>query len=1420
MNDAPVFIPDTANQTTLEDTAVNGSVSASDADGNPLSYAVGMNPANGVVVVNANGTYTYTPNADYAGTDSFTVTVTDGQGGTDTITVNVGITPVNDAPTGTSNTFTIAEDASRTFSASDFGFGDALDNPANALQSVVIDTLPPAGEGSLLLNGVAVTAGQEIPVGQLGQLVFVAAPNFNGTGVGSFNFQVRDNGGTANGGVNLDASPNTISFVIGGANDAPVFTPDTASQTTLEDNAVSGVVSAIDADGDTLTYAVGMNPANGAVVVNANGTYTYTPDINYAGTDSFTVTVSDGQGGQDTITVNVNITPVNDAPAGANSTYTIVEDGTRTFAAVDFGFGDALDNPANALQSVIITSLPPGAQGILRLNGVAVTAGQEIPAGQLGQLVFTAAPNFNGTGVGSFTFQVKDNGGVANGGVDTDASPNTISFNITAVNDVPVANADARTTAEDTPVSGTVTASDADGNPLVFSKATDPTNGAVVVNPNGTYTYTPNANYFGPDSFTVSVSDGQGGVTTAVVSITVTEVVAGNNQPVVNQAASTTQEDTAVNGAVIATDPDGDTLTFTKATDPANGAVVVNTNGTYTYTPNANYFGPDSFTVTVADGQGGVVTTTVNVTVTPVNDVPVATPAASTTAEDTPVTGTVTASDADGNPLTFVKATDPANGTVVVNANGTYTYTPNANYFGPDSFTVNVSDGQGGTTTTTVSVTVTPVNDIPVVAPPAPVTTPAGTPVGGTVTATDADGNTLTFSQGGTPSNGTVVVNPNGTYTYTPNPGFNGPDSFVVSVSDGAGGTATATVNVTVTPVTPGNTPPVANPGAATTAEDTPVSGTVTASDVDGDTLAFTKATDPANGTVVVNANGTYTYTPNANYFGADSFTVTVSDGRGGSSTAVVNLTVTPVNDAPVIAQPAALTTPNATPVSGTVTATDVDGNALTFSQGGAPSNGTVVVNPNGSYTYTPNSTFSGTDSFVVTVSDGAGGTTSATVSVTVLPANPPVITIGTAGGAVSTPEDMAVASQVIATDSNGNPLTFSMGSNPANGTVVVNPNGTYTYTPNANFNGSDSFTITVSNGINTPVTTTVRVTVTPVNDAPVANNDTVNVPAGTPSTIAVLGNDTDVEGNPLTVTAASSSNGSVTIGTNGTLLFTPQPGFVGPALINYTISDGQGGTASAQVQVNVVSVTETFLPDARPISTPSFDTPLQQQVITPALFVAQAVNASQVEISLLSNFGTLQTDVATSAELTQALGQDFSFGTGSINDAPNVITARNNALGRGQLSRDNALYVQQAVRHQPLSDDPTLFVQRSVRASQAEAQLRAIEVDAVNSAIPGVASLLDPFALGSPVSALQNGGNEGANEKPAVSSQSAAEGVLAGLQDDCTRMPQAAEQDKPAAQIQPRRAAAGFGKQLERMGSQFRPHAAKQQLPSSGGGG
>ena len=431
-----------------------------------------------------------------------------------------------------------------------------------------------------------------------------------------------------------------------------------------------------------------------------------------------------------------------------------------------------------------------------------------------------------------------------------------------------------------------------------------------------------------------------------------------NTAPDAVDDAFTTDEDTAVNGNLFAdngsgvdVDPDGDTFTITGNTDPTNGAVVVNADGSFTYTPNANFNGSDSFTYTIDDGNGGTDTATVNLTINPVNDAPDAVDDAFTTDEDTAVNGNLFADngsgvdvDPDGDTFTITGNTDPTNGAVVVNADGSFTYTPNANFNGSDSFTYTIDDGNGGTDTATVNLTINPVNDAPVNTVPGAQTTDSATPINfganiqisdvdvgtgtvqanlsvgfGTLTATTGVGATIT-------NNGSAAVTVTGTLVqvnaalnglvYDP-AGTTGNATITIVTNDqgntGSGGALTDTDTIAVT-VNASNVDPVAQdqsystfgntvlevagadiPGDEVTSVTNATSLLTGATDANGDTLTVQAETltTTEGGSVTINANGSFFYTPEAGDANvADTFTFTVLDGNGGSSIATATINV------------------------------------------------------------------------------------------------------------------------------------------------------------------------------------------------------------------------------------------------------------------------------------------------------------------------------------------------------------------------------------------------------------------------------------------------------------------------------------------------------------------------------------------------
>ncbi len=441
-------------------------------------------------------------------------------------------------------------------------------------------------------------------------------------------------------------------------------------------------------------------------------------------------------------------------------------------------------------------------------------------------------------------------------------------------------------------------------------------------------------------------------------------------------------------------DPDGDPLTITSPVPTASHGTVACVALSCTYTSDVDYSGSDSFTYTVSDGTDSA-SAVVHVTVT-ANAAPIAVDDTLTVQQDTPgktVDVLANDSDPDGDPLTVTSWTDPTHGSVSCTAGGDCTYTPAAGYDGTDSFTYTISDGRGGGATGTVTIDVTPT--APPNRDPVAVDDTLAAEQDSTATTnvlandSDPDGDPLTVTSWTDPAHGSVSCTTGGDCTYTPAAGYNGSDSFAYTISDGNGGSAIASVTVTVS--APVNHPPVAVDDTLTTRQDRAgiVYVLTNDSDPDGDGIQLTGTTQPGHGSVSCYTSGGCTYTPELGFFGSDSFGYTISDGRGGTATAIVEITVTESPNNPPLAVDDSVETRRNTAVTVDVVLNDSDPDgdpfALTASTRGA--HGEIDCSTNGVCTYTPDPNFpGGADTFSYTISDGRlGGTATAEVHVTVI---------------------------------------------------------------------------------------------------------------------------------------------------------------------------------------------------------------------------------------------------------------------------------------------------------------------------------------------------------------------------------------------------------------------------------------------------
>jgi len=558
------------------------------------------------------------------------------------------------------------------------------------------------------------------------------------------------------------------------------------------------------------------------------------------------------------------------------------------------------------------------------------------------------------------------------------------------------------------------------------------------------------------------------------------------------------------------------------------------------------------------------------------NAPPSAEPVSARVAEDTATEIRLAGNDLDGDELSYRLVTNPSNGTL----SGTgpvLTYSPEANYSGPDSFTYAVSDGQASSSVATVSITVAAVDDVPR-ANDQSTSTKENRPATIILSGSDIDSKTLSFAIVAQPKHGTLVYGSdfsrNGTLLYRPEARYTGSDSFAFKVNDGTTDSAPAAISINVTK----NQVPMAQPQVVTTAEDVPGRVTLGGSDPDGDTVVFSVVTGPTHGTLSGTAPD-LTYTPNRDFQGLDSFTFKVNDGAADSDPAIVSITITATNDPPIAANDH-VTTSEDTPKAILLRGIDPDGNRLTYSILTEPLHGNLSgTEPN--VVYEPDQNFNGQDSFIFKISDGTTDSAPATISITVIEAaDAPIAN----SQSVTVQEDKELPIVLTGSDPDGDPLTFAVLRNPSHGTLTGKaPN--VIYTPDPNFSWLDSFTFKVSDGTAESSAATVSISVTPANDPPIAHDDLLVTQEDTPATIDVLANDIEVDNELLKITAApKSAGGSIAVNSTGTLTYTPNENFYGKDIFTYIVTDGQGMTDTATVRVEVTAANDAPSITSKPV--------------------------------------------------------------------------------------------------------------------------------------------------------------------------------------------------------------------------------------------
>ncbi len=974
VNDAPVAVDDSLYETdedTLLEVSVEDGVLDNDTDieEDALTAVLVDDVDKGELTLNDDGSFTYLPDEDYDGIDTFTYKANDGELDSNVAKVTITINAVNDAP--------IAEDDEYWTK-----FETALVVPSGDLLGVLANDTD-VDEDPLTAELIGNPSH--------GVLVFYPDGSFNYTpvngyrGIDSFVYEVSD-GSTAP----ALTDQATVYITV---NDIPDALPDDyetdeeepveITLTQAEGPSLPGPATWTVIDEDELTEGT-QTVEGGTITFTTLPVLTYTPPLDFFGTDTFTFTVNDGLSESLPATITIEVLPLNDWPMAVDDHYETDFETTLIVEAPGVMAND-IDPDDQFEYVVLVTDVD---HGTLTLD-------------QDGSFVYTPEDDFRG--VDSFVYKFYATPIAPTGGPFDDTATVTIT-----VDDMPMAYDDEYET--DFQVELVVEAidglldNDVDPDPetedgLVVELLVDASYGTLTLNADGSFTYIPDDGFFGEDTFEYrliepeSLIDDEATVRINVVQKPIAvddEYWTSFNTPLTVEAPGVLVND-------IVTKPETREVRVELVKPVDYGTLALNEDGSFEFEPEPGFLGEATFTYRIYEvevnsdtgfeAMEGKYSEPATVTIV-VNQVPVALDQSLTTDEEVALSITLTGDFLEPGPTEWTIIDEPLNGTLTGEAPN-LTYTPAVDYYGPDSFTFMVNDGLNDSNIATITIEVLNVNDAPVavddvyetaedvalvVAAPGVLTNDTDIDAEDTHTAV-LDTDVL---------HGTLTLNLDGSFSYMPDVDFYGEDSFTYMANDGTADSNVATVTITVTPV---NDAPVAVDDEYTVVEKETL--TIAApgvlandSDISGDALTAILVDTASNGTLTLNADGSFVYTPNEYFNGTDSFTYMANDGELDSEPAVVTITVTPVNDWPIANDD----------FYDVVTGNDLVKDALegvlandvlldpdeevSIQILDEPQHGTLSMNDDGSFTYSPDAGYMGTDTFrylVLSVQVGPG---------------------------------------------------------------------------------------------------------------------------------------------------------------------------------------------------------------------------------------------------------------------------------------------------------------------------------------------------------------------------------------------------------------------------------------------------------------
>ncbi|MCT4615093.1 MAG: Ig-like domain-containing protein [Marinifilaceae bacterium] len=1161
VDDQPKAIADNYSVNEDDKAGISVNIMANDLDkgDKPVKIISHDNPDNGKFTINKdNGDFTFIPNPEYHGTISFNYTIQDIDGDESTAKVTIIVNSVDDKP--------LAVDDNFKDGVEDQVYKNNVIKNDERLGDSPVKVFLLTDDESKPKHGIVLAFGEN------GEFIF--KPNNDFCGTDSFKYVLRD--------VDGDESIATVSISFTNINDTPVAVEDDMPAVD-EDNPVSGNVLKNDMNtGDKPVIISGNTaPQFGKVVMQKNGDFIYTPFDDYHGDDKFRYTLRDKDGEESSAEVLLHILSVDDIPEAVDDHYTDAVEDTPYSANI------LLNDKNKGDKEVIIVEYTQDAdagKAVIQANG---------------NMVFTPKADFNSRA--EFTYTLEDG--------DGDRSTAKVIIDYSDVDDIPVAVIDKYTMDEDAlvPLFENLFINDKDTGdaPITIFNTTKATRedgsldkGVLNISNNGDITYTPEKDFFGKVKFEYTLTDLDGDKSTAMVEITVNPV---NDTPLAKNDKYTIFEDSAVSLSenVLANDTDkGDRPVKIKSnTDVKFGKLVMDKEtGNFTYMPNENYYGTDSFEYTLYDIDNEESTAKVTIIINEVNDVPDAIDDKPINVDEDSFVEINLRNNDKGlgdEIIVFTKETEAANGEIkILDKNkGIFKYTPNPDFNGDDSFTYRVTDRDGEFDIATVEIKVKSINDKPDAIFNS-YTTKEDIPINENIGENDTNKGDapMSYTLVGVQENCTVKLDEKtGIAQITPAKDFFGQAKFNYRITDNNGDFDETYVLIDVESV---DDKPIAVDDSNNTDEDITVSGNIITNDKNkGDKPVYVRIKhEPKHGKIVLQKTGEYTYTPAPDYFGNDEITYTLYDVDNDESDAILRISIKSVNDTP-IAKDDHDTIKEDTQSKANVLENDESyGDAdIILTVITPPDYGSVSIENSGDYVYTPNPDNIKPDQFEYQIKDADGETSNAFVFIDFIPENdgPRIVAdefttdeLSSISGNISkNDKDVELNKITVKKVNDKEELVGEEFSLSGGGLVKVDSDGSISFDPNDSYielaEGEEfieTFIYQSTDGEDDSNITTVKIKIIGKNDAPVAKEREYDANDGEETIYNPLDGDEDPDSDPIVLTITSTPKyGEIEVMDDGSIIYTPDYGkYCEIEVLDYKICDPYGLCDESQIIINI----------------------------------------------------------------------------------------------------------------------------------------------------------------------------------------------------------------------------------------------------------